>query len=474
MTIKNEKTQIAVIGAGPGGYAAAFKCADLGMEVTLIDTEEKPGGVCLYKGCIPSKTLLHVSRVLSEIKELHDYGVHCQMPEINLDRLREKKDDVISSLTDGLSQLNKQRKIKFIRGRASFLESQKIRIIEKEIGETHLEVESSIIATGSRPIVPSDWPVDSENLWTSTEALELNEIPKKLCVIGGGYIGLELGSVYASLGSEVSLLEMEANLLPGVDRDLILPLRKRLDQNFHLISTETKVEIIEQAEAGLKVSYSTKEGQKKTEFDKVLVAIGRKTNVNGLGLENTKVKVEESGFIKVNNKRKTDDSAIYAIGDVASQPMLAHKATYEARIVAESLAGQTSIFDPKAIPAVVFTDPEIAWCGLTEKEAKEKDKKVQVLRFPWQASGRAMSLSRTEGLSKIIVDPESEAVLGVGLSGVGAGEMIAEAVLAIEMGATVSDLSLSIHPHPTLSETIMEAAELFHGPSTHLYRPKRQ
>ncbi len=466
----NNSAQVAVIGGGPGGYAAAFMAADLGLRVALIDLEPNPGGVCLYRGCIPSKALLHVAKVISESRRAADWGITFSEPKIDLDKLRAWKDGVVSRLTGGLGQLNKQRQVEFIRGRATFLDSRALKI-EEQGGEWRLIFENAVIATGSRPAAPSALSLDSPRVIDSTAALELEDVPKTMLVIGGGYIGLELGTVYAALGTRVSLVEMTSGLLPGVDSDLVSILARRVDQIFHSVTLNARVVEMREEKNGVRVRIEGKEiGGDEAVYEKVLVAVGREPNSNGLGLEKTKVIVDSRGFIQVDAARRTADPAIYAIGDVAGEPMLAHKATHEGRVAAEAISGRAVVFEPRAIPAVVFTDPEVAWCGLTESQAKEEGRPVKIARFPWGASGRAATLDRREGVTKLIIDPESERVLGVGIAGDGAGELIAEGALAVEMGAVASDLELTIHAHPTLSETLMESAEAFFGRSTHFYR----
>lgn len=469
------KTQLAVIGGGPGGYAAAFLASDLGMNVTLIDLEKNPGGVCLYRGCIPSKALLHVAKLIHEADEAKKWGIEFGEPKIDIDKLRDFKNGVVNKLTGGLGQLAKQRKVNYINGKAKFVNSNTLSV-EKIDGTTEEVIfEKAILATGSVPARIPGLSIDSPRVMDSTSALELNDVPKKLLVIGGGYIGLELSTVYSSLGSEVIVVEMLPGLLPGADRDLVAVLEKRLKSTLKNIYTETKV--VELKDNGDSVTVKL-EGAKVTEpvqtFDKVLISIGRKPVTDGLGLENTKVKVGERGFVLVDKQLKTDDDNIYAIGDIVGNPMLAHKAAAEGKVAVEAILGHKVAFEPNAIPAVVFTDPEIAWAGLTETEAKQKGIKVEVAKFPWAASGRATTLDRNDGLTKLIIEPETERILGVALVGVGAGDMIAEGTLAIEMGAVVKDLELTIHPHPTLSETMMFAAELFYGHATDMYRPKRK
>jgi len=469
-----EHTQVAVLGGGPGGYAAAFRAADLGLEVTLVDLEEKPGGVCLYRGCIPSKALLHVSKLIQEAEEAAAIGVSFGAPDINLDRVREWKEEVVQQMVGGLAQLSRRRNVRYIQGRGEFQNSQSL-LINTADGEQVLEYDHAILATGSRPATIPPLEVDSERVLNSRTALNLPDTPKKLLVIGGGYIGLELGQVYSSLGTEVSVVEMMPSLLPGVDKDLVKPLSQRIEDTFEDVILKSKVVEMKEQKNGMKVTIEEEGGERNNRiFDKVLVAIGREPVSEDLGLENTKVQLDENGFVRVDQQRRTGDPAIFAIGDIAGEPMLAHKASHEGLVAAETIAGEKVAFEPYAIPAVVFTDPEVAWAGLTESRAEEEDIEYETARFPWAASGRATTLARADGLTKLLVDPESERILGVGITGPNAGELIAEGVLAIEMGATAADLALTIHPHPTLSETLMEAAEAFYGQSIHIYRPKRK
>ncbi len=467
-------TQVVVIGGGPGGYAAAFMAADLGLQTALVDMEVNPGGVCLYRGCIPSKALLHAARVINESREAAHWGIEFAAPQIDVNKLRRWKESVVEKLTGGLGQLSKQRKVQYIQGRATFVDSNTLKI-EKVKGDTEqLRYEHAILATGSRPAQIPGLTLASPRIMDSTGALDIEEVPKNLLVIGGGYIGLELGTVYAALGTQVSVVEMTAGLLPGADRDLVSILARRINASFHSVMLNTKVTNITETADGIRVKL---EGanleQPEQVFDKVLISVGRKPNTAGLGLENTKAEVDARGFVKVDAQRRTADPAIFAIGDITGDPMLAHKATHEGRVAAEAIAGHKVAFEPAAIPAVVFTDPEIAWAGLTESEAKEQGRNVKVARFPWAASGRALTLDRTDGVTKLIIDPDTERVLGVGICGAGAGELISEGVLAIEMAARASDLELTIHPHPTMSETVMGAAEVFFGNATDVYRPKR-
>jgi len=474
MSNGENKTQLAVIGAGPGGYPAAFLAADLGLEVTMIDPEDNPGGVCLYRGCIPSKALLHSAKVISEAKHSKNLGITFSKPKIDLDKLRDWKNTVVEKLVGGLGILSRQRKITYIQGRAKFVDSETLEIKKTDGEIMQLKFEHAVIATGSRPAQIPGFPNDSPHLLNSTSALDLPEIPKTMLVVGGGYIGLELGTVYAALGTKVSVVEMTSGLMQGADRDLVRVLQKSSEKNYESIMLDTKVLDMKETTKGIKVTFEG-EGleEKELNFDKVLVSVGRKPNSENLGLENTEVEIDSKGFLKVDAQRRTADRNIFAIGDVAGEPMLAHKATHEGRTVAEVIAGRDVAFEPNAIPAVVFTDPEIAWCGLTETEAKEKKINIKVARFPWGASGRATTLDRNDGVTKLIIDPETDRILGMGIVGPGAGELIAEGVLAIEMGALASDLELTIHAHPTLSETVMESAEVYYGLSTHMYKPKR-
>jgi dihydrolipoamide dehydrogenase len=471
----DNNTQVAVIGGGPGGYAAAFMAADLGLKTTLINPDENPGGVCLYRGCIPSKALLHAAKVITEAKEAKAFGLSFSELKIDSEKLQSWKKKVVAQMTGGLGQLAKQKKVEYIQGNALFADNHTLDIQATKGDGRKLTFEHAIIATGSYPVRLKQLDIDSAHLWDSTDALELSTIPKRLLVIGGGYIGLELGSVYAALGSQVHVAEMTPNLLPGADKDLVRFLKKAVSQRFETVHLKTTVKSLKEVKDGIQVTMEGPETDSKPQqFNKVLMSVGRRPNSSGLGLENTRVKINEKGFIEIDGQRRTAESHIFAIGDVAGEPMLAHKATHEGRTVAEVITGKKVFFEPAGIPAVVFTDPEIAWVGLTEEEAKERSIKVKVVRFPWAASGRAATLGRSDGLSKLLVDPETERILGVGIVGPGAGEMIAEGALALEMAANATDLGLTIHPHPTLSETIMEAADIFHGLSTHFHAPRRK
>ncbi len=473
---ETKKLKIAVVGGGPGGYAAAFLAADLGMQVTLIDPETNPGGVCLYRGCIPSKALLHVAKLIEESQQAKNWGIDFPQPNIDLSRLRTWKENVVKKLTGGLGQLSKQRHVEYIQGRAAFDNSTTLRIGKADGSEALLNLDRIILATGSRPSIVPAFKLDSPRLMDSTSALNLEDIPGSLLVVGGGYIGLELGSVYAALGTRVTVVEMLPGLLPGADRDLVLPLHKRLEKMFEAILLNTTVASLKEEAAGIRATFegaAVKDDSREKVFDRVLVSVGRKPNSEIPGLDTTQVHVGARGFIEVNKQLQTADPSIYAIGDVVGEPMLAHKASHEGRVAVEAIAGHKVAFEPNAIPAVVFTDPEVAWCGLTETQAEKENRQIKVAKFPWGASGRAVTLDRPEGMTKLLIDPQTERVLGVGIVGAGAGELIAEGVLAIEMAALASDVAMTIHPHPTLSETVMESAEVFFGTSTHVFRPKR-
>jgi dihydrolipoamide dehydrogenase len=464
------ESELVVLGAGPGGYAAAFRAADKGLQVTLIEASPRPGGTCLNIGCIPSKTLLHASKLVVDARDAAAFGLQFGNPKIDLDTLRGVNTRVIDTLSRNLAELCKRRKVEYIQARATFEDPNTLLLADG----SRRRFKQCIIAVGSIPTRPPTLNLESKRVMDSSGALELAEIPEAFLVVGGGYIGLELGCVYAALGSKVTVVELTDGLLPGVDRDLVRPLQARLEKQFHKIYLNAKVTGLREGGKGI---IAAMEGPEITDrevvFGRVLVAVGRRPNSRGLGLEKAGVEIDEKGFVKVDGQRRTSVSHIFAIGDVAGEPMLAHKASHEGLVAAEAAAGESTSFDSQAIPAVVFTDPSIAWCGLTETEAKKQNREVKVARFPWAASGRAVSLGRTEGLTKLLIDPSTERVLGVAIVGEGAGEMIAEGVVAVEMGSTARDLALSIHPHPTLSETLGEAAESFYGPTTHIYKPRR-
>ncbi|MEM9827961.1 MAG: dihydrolipoyl dehydrogenase [Planctomycetota bacterium] len=471
---------VVVLGGGPGGYAAAFLAADEGLDVTLVEAEPRLGGTCLLRGCIPSKALLHVAKVIAEVDDLaDDWGVeYSGKPKIDIDKVRARKDKVISNLTGGLGGLAKRRKVRVIQARGSFVNSTTLKLEgdHESIPEGGtLTFDKCILATGSVPTMPPVFDIGSDRVMDSTGALELKDIPETLLVVGGGYIGLEMGSVYAQLGSKVSVVELGEGLLPGADRDLVKPLEKKIrglcDDRVFL---NTKVGSLALVDDQVEVTFEGPAKFGHERYDRVLISIGRRPVTANLGLENTKVVVDSRGFVQCDSHQRTDDPNIFAIGDVAGDPMLAHKATHEGRVAAEVIAGKTSAaFDKRAIPAVVFTDPEIAWAGITEEEAKRDGVPHEVNAYPWQASGRAQALGITEGLTKWLVDPSSGRVIGCGIVGSGAGELIAEAVLAIEMGCEVHDITESVHPHPTLSETLMNAGEMHFGTATEIYKPKR-
>jgi dihydrolipoamide dehydrogenase len=470
---EKRSSQVVVLGAGPGGYAAAFRAADLGLEVTLVDPEPLPGGVCLYRGCIPSKAYLHVARLLGESRAAADWGVHFDQPRIDIERLRAWKDEVVGKMTQGLGQLVKARKVTYVAGRGVLLDAHTMRIECIEPRSIELRFEHAIIATGSRPAAPGALQVESPRVLNSTDALELRRVPGSLLVVGGGYIGLEMGTVYAALGARVTVVEMTGSLLPGADPDLVRVLARALERRLETIELETRVVALEEDGDGVRVALQSGDRTREERFDEVLVAVGRKPNSSGIGLDATRAEIDERGFVRVNAARATAEPSIYAIGDVAGEPMLAHKATHEGTTAAEAIAGRKAAFEPAAVPAVVFTDPEVAWCGQSEEAARAAGREVVAARYPWQASGRAATLGAPEGLTKLVIDAETERVLGAGIVGPGAGELIGEAVAAVEMGATAGDLAASVHPHPTLSETIMEAADVFYGQSVHLARKRR-
>ena len=473
MAGKESTTKVVVIGGGPGGYPAAFYAADLGMDVTLVDQEVNPGGVCLYRGCIPSKALLHAAKVLQEAAEAEHFGIRFGKPDIDLNKLRAWKEGVVERLTGGLGQMRSLRKVKPVQGRARFLDGRRVKVDLAKGGQEEIGFDFAILAPGSRPASIPLFNIGSDRVIDSTGALALADVPGTMLVVGGGYIGLEMATVYAALGSRVSVVEMLPGLLPGADKDLSAFVAKRLQKSLDEILLDTTVTGIKEGKRGLDVTLKRKDGKESAKtYDKVLVSVGRRPNPEDLGLENTRVVVTEKGFLQVDPQRRTAEPTVFAIGDVAGEPMLAHKATHEGKVAVEAIAGKKTVFEPRAIPAVVFTDPEVAWCGITEAEAKADNQQVKVAKFPWAASGRAVTLERTDGVTKLIADAATERVRGIGMAGVGAGDMIAEAALAIEMGATVSDLMLTIHPHPTLSETVMEAAEVYHGHSPHFFQKR--
>lgn len=460
------KTEIVVIGAGPGGYAAAFYAADLGKKVVLVERDARLGGVCLNRGCIPSKALLNATHQISAARDSAARGITFGPPQIDLNQLRAWKDGMLTKLAGGISQLARMRNVTVLRGPAGFA-GAKLLTVETEQGRQPVQFDAAIIASGSRSALPKMFDIDDRRVMTSRAALEVEEIPGSLLLVGGGSIGMELGTVYAALGSKVTLVEALDTIVTGADPDLTRPVLAYARKAFKELRFKTTVSKLTAASGGI-VAEMEFNGQKLEEaYDRVLVAIGRLPNSGGLGLEQTKVRCNERGFIGVNEKLQTAEPGIYAIGDVVGGAMMAHKASREARIAVETITGRTGGRANFIVPAVVYTDPEIAWCGLTEAEAKQKGITVEIAKFPWGASGRAMTFDRPDGLTKLVVDPRTEKILGVGVVGPGAGELIAEGVLAVEMGATARDLALCVHPHPTLSETLMESAEAFYGHATH-------
>jgi len=460
------KTEIVVLGAGPGGYAAAFYAADRGKEVTLVEQNPRLGGVCLNAGCIPSKALLHATEILREAKDSAARGIALGAPKIDLDKLRAWKESILDKLGQGIKGLAQKRGVQLVHGRGHFEDSQTLRV-ETADGQKFIAYESAIIAVGSKAALPSAFDLGNKRIMTSTEALEIQDVPGDLLVVGGGYIGMELGTVYAALGSKVVVLEALPSILTGVDPDLVRPVSRFAQKAFKEIRVNTKVLKMATAGKRIKVTIQLAGEQREELYDRVLVSVGRVPNISNMGLENTKVAKDDKGFIKCDARQQTDDPHIYAIGDAGGGVLLAHRASKQARIAVDAILGEPSVFENIVIPAVVFTQPEVAWCGLTESEAKQKGMEVKVAKFLWGASGRALTLDRPDGLTKLIIEPETERILGVGIVGSGAGELISEGVLAVEMGATARDIADSVHPHPTLSETLMEAAEVFYGTATH-------
>jgi dihydrolipoamide dehydrogenase len=467
------KTEIVVLGAGPGGYTAAFYAADRGKKVTLVEQNPRLGGICLNSGCIPSKALLHATAVLREAKESAARGIELGEPKIDLDKLRAWKESILEKLGQGIKGLAQKRGVQLVHGRGHFEDSHTLRVETAE-GQKFITYEKAIIAVGSKPAMPSAFDLGNKRIMTSTEALEIQDIPHDLLVVGGGYIGMELGTVYATLGSNVVVLEALPSILTGVDPDLARPVTRAAQKAFKEIRVNTKVLKMATAGKQIKVTTEIDKQQREELYDRVLVSVGRAPNYSDLGLENTRVTKDDKGFIKCNPQQQTDDPDIYAIGDVNGGALLAHRASKEARIAVEAILGEASAFENVVVPAVVYTDPEVAWCGLTETEAKQNQIDVKVAKFLWGASGRALTLDRPDGLTKLIIDPDKERILGVGIVGVGAGELISEGALAIEMGATARDLAETVHPHPTLSETLMEAAEVFYGTATHTLAARRE
>ncbi len=466
------EVQLLVIGGGPGGYPAALHAADHGVQTLLVDEDPKLGGVCLNRGCIPSKALLHVAKLIREAREAADWGLTFGEPKVDLPKLREfVQQKVVGKLTGGIALLCKGRGVEVLRGRATFEDANTVRVDGEK--PARVRFKNCIIASGSLPAIPKVFQLGDDRIMDSTAALLLPDVPGKLLVIGGGYIGLEIGSVYAALCSKVTVVEFLDGILPMADRDLVAPLEKKLRKEFEAIYVNTKVAALKPTKEGIVATLEGKDVPGSATFDRVLVSVGRRPNSANLGLEKAGLKTDDRGYIPVDKQRRTQVPHIFAIGDVAGEPGLAHKATAEARVAVEAILGEPAEWSPRAIPAVIFTDPEIAWAGLTEADVQKQNVQVEVLKFPWSASGRAVSIARTDGLTKLLVEPQSKRVLGVGIVGVGAGEMIAEGVLAVEMGAVARDVMESIHPHPTLSETVMESAELAYGGATHLAPRKK-
>ncbi|MBI3252365.1 MAG: dihydrolipoyl dehydrogenase [Candidatus Omnitrophica bacterium] len=466
------ETDLVVLGAGPGGYAAAFYAADRGKKVILVELEKRLGGVCLNRGCIPSKALLHATKMIHEAEDSKARGISFGKPSLDLKKLRAWKESILEKLGQGIKTLAEKRGVEVLHGRGYFEDSQTLRV-ETGAGQKFIKYEKAILAVGSKPALPKAFDLGNPRVMTSTEALLLEEIPKSLLIVGGGYIGMELGTVYAALGSRVVLVEALGAILAGADPDLARPVARYAEKNFKEVRLSTKVS--KMATNGKQIRVNMEMGDKKFEelYDRVLVSVGRVPNCADLGLENTKVTKDEKGFVRVDAHQETSDPHIYAIGDVAGGLLLAHKASKEARIAVEGITGEPASFENVIIPAVVFTEPEVAWCGLTESAAREKNIPIEVARFSWAASGRALASDKTDGLTKLILEPWTERILGVGICGAGAGELISEGVLAVEMGATARDLAETVHPHPTLSETLMECAETFYGTATHTLSRKR-
>ena len=465
------KTQVLVIGSGPGGYTAAFRAADLGKEVVLVENYETLGGVCLNVGCIPSKSLLHTAQIINEAKHASQLGINFGEPKIDIDGVRRNKENIVNKLTGGIQALAKARKVKVVMGYAKFLTKNKVSL---EGTDEVIEFEHCIIAAGSRVTKLPMFPFSDERVMDSTDALMMDDIPKRLLVVGGGIIGLEMATIYDALGSEITIVELEGQIIPAADKDIVRPLLKRIKKNYANIFLNTKVTKMTASKKGIKVNFEGKDAPKTDTFDKVLVAVGRSPNGQMIGAENAGVNVDQNGFISANNQMQTNVDNIFAIGDIVGQPMLAHKATHEAKVAAEVICGQKSGFDALTIPSVAYTDPEVAWTGKTEKELTEEGIKFDKGVFPWAASGRSLSIGRSEGVSKGLFDAESGKILGMGICGTNAGDLISEASLAIEMGCDMSDIALTIHAHPTLSETTAFVAEMVEGTITDLMPPKKK
>jgi dihydrolipoamide dehydrogenase len=475
MMMAENRKNIAVIGGGPGGYTAAFLAADLGLSVTMINMDKNPGGVCLYRGCIPTKALLAAVKQKNELKNAEKMGLTAKDIKIDADKLFDWKDSVVKKLTGGLGQLVKRRKITYIRGRAEFIKPRKLKIENEEGENEEKEFDDIIIATGSFPLVIPELDPDSGRVVVPEESLDMRNIPEKLLVVGAGYIGLEMSTVFRGLGSKVTIVEMLPEIMAGADRDIVKIFQKSNKDLFENVYLNTVIKESEETDSGIKIKFENSKGDNPPDetFDKILLAAGRKPNSQNIGLENTNVETDKKGFIKVDEQRRTAEEHIFAVGDVTGPPLLAHKASHEGKVAVEVLAGKNTVFDPRSIPSVEYTDPEIAWSGLTQTEAENRGIDVTVASFPWGASGRAATLGRSEGLTKLVLDKETERVLGCAIVGKDAGELISEGTLAIEMAALASDIAWTIHPHPTLSETMMEAAEAFYGTSTSVYKPKK-
>ncbi len=463
------QTEIVVVGGGPGGYAAAFYAADRGKKVVMVESFKRLGGVCMNRGCIPSKAYLHAAKLIEEAKESSFRGVTFADPKIDLDKMRSWKESILDKLAKGIESLAGRRNVEVMYGRGLFQDSNTLRVETSE-GQKYIKFEQAIIAVGSVPAMPSAFDLGNPRIMTSDEALELEEVPKDMLIVGGGYIGMEMGTVYKTLGSDIVIVEAADTILAGADSDLIRYVKEQAEKEFKEVRLNAKVTKMATSGKKINVTMSVDGGDPYDEkYDRVLVSVGRAPNSEDIGLENTNATMDRKGFIEVDKTMQTKDPSIYAIGDVVGGAMLAHKASREARIAVDVIFGDSNAFENIIVPAVVFTDPELAWCGLTESEAKERGIEVQIAKFPWSASGRALTFDRPDGMTKLIVEPETDRVLGVGIAGVGAGDLISEGAFAIEMGATVRDLAEVIHPHPTLSETIMECAENFYGYSTHTF-----
>ncbi len=465
--------EVLVLGAGPGGYTAAFRAADLGKQVVLIEKYSALGGVCLNVGCIPSKALLHVARVINEAGEVAQHGVTFGKPQIDIDQVRAWKDGVVAKLTGGLKQLAKQRKVQVMQGEAKFITPNSLTVATAE-GSKTVSFDHAIIAAGSSAVRIPGLPYDDPRLIDSTGALKLQDVPKRMLIVGGGIIGLEMATVYDALGSKISVVELADGLIPGADRDLVRPLHKRIEKRYEAIYLKTRVSKIEAQPGGLMVTFEGEQAPEPQLYDKVLLAVGRRPNGRNIGAEAAGVTVDERGFIQVDKQMRTSVPHIFAIGDIVGEPMLAHKASHEGKVAAEVIAGHKAYFEPLTVPSVAYTDPEIAWMGLTETQAKAQGIAYEKASFPWAASGRALSIGREEGATKVLLDPQTRRILGAGIVGANAGELVAEAVLALEMGADMEDIGLTIHPHPTLSETLGFAAELAEGTITDMLPPRKK